>query len=95
MQRELKRVKNGKYFLIPASREAARHGTTGNAKWWKGQFVEWMKGCRSSSRRTRPVQVSPREVQVHRSSDFSAGRSRSCKSSAKGWVWRYANETAR
>src|SRR4030095_13931232 len=32
MDRELKRVKNGKLFLIPASENTAGHGTTGAAK---------------------------------------------------------------
>jgi homoserine O-acetyltransferase len=32
MERELKRVKNGKLFLIPASENTAGHGTTGSAR---------------------------------------------------------------
>jgi homoserine O-acetyltransferase len=35
MERELKRVKNGRLLLIPASDQTAGHGTTGQAKWWK------------------------------------------------------------
>jgi homoserine O-acetyltransferase len=34
MERELKRVKNGKLFLIPASESTAGHGTTGQAKFY-------------------------------------------------------------
>jgi homoserine O-acetyltransferase len=34
MDRELKRVKNGKLLLIPASEETRGHGTTGMAKFW-------------------------------------------------------------
>ena len=34
MERELKRVKNGKLFLIPASENTAGHGTTGQAKFY-------------------------------------------------------------
>ena len=40
MERELKRVKNARYYLIPASDQTAGHGTTGNAKWWKGQLTD-------------------------------------------------------
>jgi len=35
MERELKRVKNAKLLLIPASDETTGHGTTGNAKFYK------------------------------------------------------------
>ena len=38
MDRELKRVKNGKLYLIPASDETRGHGTTGRAKFWKQQL---------------------------------------------------------
>lgn len=41
MEREMKRVKNGRYYLIPATSETAGHGTTGNSRWWKAQFAEW------------------------------------------------------
>src|SRR2546421_1329950 len=34
MERELKRVKNGKLYLIPASEQTAGHGTTGQAKFY-------------------------------------------------------------
>jgi homoserine O-acetyltransferase len=44
MERELKRVTNGRLYLIPASDQTAGHGTTGNAKWWKGQMGEWLAG---------------------------------------------------
>ncbi len=37
MERELKRVKNGKLYLIPASEETRGHGTTAMAKFWKQQ----------------------------------------------------------
>ena len=40
MARELKRVKNGKLYLIPASEETRGHGTTGMAKFWKQQLQE-------------------------------------------------------
>jgi homoserine O-acetyltransferase/O-succinyltransferase len=43
MDRELKRVKNGKLYLIPASDETRGHGTTGMAKFWKQQVQEWLE----------------------------------------------------
>ena len=39
MEREIKRVKNGRVFLIPASEHTAGHGTTGQAKWWKDELA--------------------------------------------------------
>jgi hypothetical protein len=36
MQRELKRVKNGKLYLIPASEETRGHGTARNAEVLEG-----------------------------------------------------------
>lgn len=42
MERELKRVKNGKLYLIPASGDTRGHGTTGNAKLWKQQLQDWL-----------------------------------------------------
>jgi homoserine O-acetyltransferase len=43
MERELKRVKNGRLLLIPASDQTAGHGTTGQAKWWKNEMAAWLK----------------------------------------------------
>jgi homoserine O-acetyltransferase len=43
MDRELKRVKNAKYYLIPASDQTAGHGTTGSAKWFKSQLGEFLQ----------------------------------------------------
>lgn len=40
MEREIKRVKNGSYYLIPASPDTAGHGTTGQAKWWKSELAK-------------------------------------------------------
>ena len=40
MERELKRMKNGKLYLIPASEETRGHGTTGMAKFYKQQLQE-------------------------------------------------------
>ena len=42
MDRELKRVKNGSLYLIPASPDTRGHGTTGQAKWWKAQLPAFL-----------------------------------------------------
>ena len=42
MERELKRVRNGRLLLIPASDQTAGHGTTGQAKWWKKDMEAWL-----------------------------------------------------
>ncbi len=49
MERALKRVKNGKLYLIPASEDTRGHGTTGMAKFWKQQLQELLQ---SAPRRT-------------------------------------------
>src|SRR6266702_3482630 len=43
MERELKRVKNGALYLIPASAETRGHGTTGMARFWKEQLQELLQ----------------------------------------------------
>jgi homoserine O-acetyltransferase len=42
MDREMKRVKNGKLLLIPASEQTAGHSTTGSAKWYSRQLADWL-----------------------------------------------------
>ncbi|RYF43320.1 MAG: alpha/beta fold hydrolase [Comamonadaceae bacterium] len=44
MEREMRRVKNGRYLLIPASEQTSGHGTTGQAKWWKQSLAELLQG---------------------------------------------------
>ena len=44
MDRALKRIKNGRLLLIPASDETRGHGTTGMAKWYKQQLGELLQG---------------------------------------------------
>ncbi len=44
MERELKRVKNGKLLLIPASENSAGHGTTGSAKHYAQALREFLQG---------------------------------------------------
>jgi homoserine O-acetyltransferase/O-succinyltransferase len=40
MEAAMKRIKNGRYVLIPISPETRGHGTTGNAKLWKKYLEE-------------------------------------------------------
>jgi homoserine O-acetyltransferase len=42
MERELKRLKDGSLFLIPASPDTRGHLTTGQAKWWKQQLPAFL-----------------------------------------------------
>ncbi len=44
LQREIKRVKNGRYFEIPASAETRGHGTSGDAKYWKHLLPALLNG---------------------------------------------------
>ena len=43
MERELKRVKNGRLYLIPASEETRGHGTTGMAKFYKNELQQFLE----------------------------------------------------
>ena len=43
MDREIQRVKNGRYYLVPSSEQTAGHGTTAQAKFWKQQLAEFLK----------------------------------------------------
>ena len=43
LEREIKRVKNGKILLIPGSDLTAGHGTTGQAKFWKKELAELLQ----------------------------------------------------
>ena len=45
MERELKRVKNGRLHLIPASEDTRGHATTGMAKFWKQQLQEFLQAA--------------------------------------------------
>ena len=46
MERELKRVKNRRIYLIPASDETRGHGTTAMAKFYKQQLQEFLQSAR-------------------------------------------------
>jgi homoserine O-acetyltransferase len=43
MEREIKRVKNGRYVLIPGSPDTRGHGTTGMAKLYKQNLAELLQ----------------------------------------------------
>ncbi len=43
LEQGIKRVKNGRMLLIPASEQTAGHGTTGSAKWFSRELGELMK----------------------------------------------------
>ena len=42
MEREMKRVKGGRLYLIPPSEDTRGHGTTGMAKFWQQQLREFL-----------------------------------------------------
>ncbi|MEJ8839807.1 alpha/beta fold hydrolase [Ramlibacter sp. AN1133] len=43
LERELRRVKNGRAYVIPASEQTLGHGTTGNARFWKQELENVLK----------------------------------------------------
>ncbi|GAB3645706.1 alpha/beta fold hydrolase [Ramlibacter alkalitolerans] len=43
LERELKRVKNGRAYIIPASDQTLGHGTTGQARFWKQELDKVLK----------------------------------------------------
>lgn len=43
MERELKRLPNARFHLIPASAETRGHGTTGLPRFWKAQLAEFLR----------------------------------------------------
>ncbi|MFI5021468.1 MAG: hypothetical protein ACHQRJ_07430 [Alphaproteobacteria bacterium] len=43
MERELKRVKNARLFLIPGSEDTRGHGTVFFAEFWKQQLQELLQ----------------------------------------------------
>jgi len=43
MERELKRIKNSRMYLIPGSEDTRGHGTTGLARFWKQQVQELLQ----------------------------------------------------
>jgi homoserine O-acetyltransferase len=45
LDREIKRVKNGRVLLIPASDQTTGHGTTGQARFWKAEVAEVLRSA--------------------------------------------------
>ncbi|WP_298932277.1 alpha/beta fold hydrolase [uncultured Ramlibacter sp.] len=45
MERKMKRIRNVRYVLIPASEQTAGHGTTGQAKFWKQSLAELLQAA--------------------------------------------------
>jgi homoserine O-acetyltransferase len=45
LDREIRRVPNGKVLLIPASADTAGHGTTGNAKWYAKELADLLRSA--------------------------------------------------
>jgi homoserine O-acetyltransferase len=45
LQSEVKRIKNGRFIILPASENSAGHGTTGQAKNWKQHLVELLQAA--------------------------------------------------
>ncbi|KQV85717.1 alpha/beta fold hydrolase [Pelomonas sp. Root1237] len=45
MERDIKRVKNGRALLIPASDQTAGHGTVFQAKFWKKELMELLQAA--------------------------------------------------
>jgi len=42
MERELRRIKNARLHLVPASDQTAGHGTTAQARWWKSELEAFL-----------------------------------------------------
>jgi homoserine O-acetyltransferase/O-succinyltransferase len=43
LEREIKRVKNGRAYVVPASEQTLGHGTTANARFWKQELEQVLK----------------------------------------------------
>ena len=56
LDREIKRVKNGRILLIPASDQTVGHGTTGQARFWKPELAELLKTAPRKEASTRNTQ---------------------------------------
>jgi len=50
MDREIKRVRNGRAVLIPASDQTRGHGTTGMARFWKQDLAVFMQAAPLASK---------------------------------------------
>jgi homoserine O-acetyltransferase len=45
LDREIKRVKNGRALVVPGSEQTAGHGTTAQAKFWKPALAELLQAA--------------------------------------------------
>ena len=45
MEREMKRVKNGRYLLVPGSADTAGHGSTGLARLYKKELEDLLRSA--------------------------------------------------
>ncbi|MEO8057685.1 MAG: alpha/beta fold hydrolase [Burkholderiales bacterium] len=45
LDREIKRVKDGRVLLVPGSEATSGHGTTGQAKWWKDELAALLRSA--------------------------------------------------
>jgi homoserine O-acetyltransferase len=50
LDREIKRVKNGRVLLIPTSDQTVGHGTTAQARFWKQELAELLKNAPRTSK---------------------------------------------
>jgi homoserine O-acetyltransferase len=50
LEREIKRVKNGRFYLVPTSEATRGHGTTGEAKHWKHLLPELLSATSTASK---------------------------------------------
>jgi len=45
LEHSIKRVRNGRILLIPGSEDTAGHGTTGQARFWKGALADLLQSA--------------------------------------------------
>ena len=45
MEREIKRVRNGRYLLVPGSADTAGHGSTGMARLYRKELEELLRSA--------------------------------------------------
>ena len=55
MEPAIKRVKNGRALLIPASEQTSGHGTTGNARFWKRALGELLESSPHRARSSETI----------------------------------------
>ena len=50
LEREIRRVKNGRALLIPGQLDTFGHGTVARARFWKQEFEAWLRAVPSNAR---------------------------------------------